>query len=162
MCCMVGLWQISGGLPPLSLLLAPLVLLCTSWLSASLDLASSSQPDASWCLHDRVNFQHDCTGWLYEADPFCANPPHFDQRLSGGLLGIIRRPLWFPYCLHSPNSMVQKNACRVYHSELYRAWRMKVVRGADSFKYQCGVKNVIRPKKWNSCHPLWYTVTYCL
>ncbi len=40
----------SRGLPPLSLLLASLALLCASWLSASLVLASNSQSEAHTLL----------------------------------------------------------------------------------------------------------------
>ena len=44
--CKVGLWMASGGLLPLSLLFYPLTFLCAFCLSASLVLASNSQPDA--------------------------------------------------------------------------------------------------------------------
>ncbi len=63
--CIVGLLRASRGLPSLTLLLAPLTVLCVSWFSASLVLAYKVLLDAPHCLLLRfgLSLQPHVTGW---------------------------------------------------------------------------------------------------
>ena len=92
------------GLFSLTILLAPLALLCASWLSASLVLASNSHnlmPPLCLLQRHSDGFQLSATGWLAKAGLLCAEPTHCHQRASGGPLDVNRQPLWPPLGLLS-------------------------------------------------------------